>query len=420
MTAISSSSQDRESSRLRALSRGTAVAVLAALALLILIYGGYQHHWPWTGIDGRTATLWDWLHLLLLPIAVVILPLWLARREALGSWHKAAGMTILTVFLAVVLFGYLTPWTWTGFTGNTLWDWLGLLALPLAVALIPVIRNLHSTWRRRDWLLLTAALLLFLVPVLGGYLGNWSWTGFRGNTLWDWLHLLILPLLVPIVLIPALKPLAAPEPFSSEQLAPAPAESKTAAAPARPATGLLPTPASSEREEETATRAPDSHREDQAPGKDRIRAQTRWLATVTGLSALVIAGTVVLAIELSANHPANLKQDTGRLNAIVQQFIAGKRLSQTQNQYATAAQNRTMVLEQLGALPLPPQLRGAAATLRMMTADSLAYNLLMAQGQNTQATVPDAAHNALRAQFVTQFNPYARRYLRLTYQPGDL
>jgi hypothetical protein len=27
--------------------------------------------WSWTGINGATATLWDWLHLLLLPTVVV-------------------------------------------------------------------------------------------------------------------------------------------------------------------------------------------------------------------------------------------------------------------------------------------------------------------------------------------------------------
>ncbi|MBV8986929.1 MAG: hypothetical protein JO372_00055, partial [Solirubrobacterales bacterium] len=89
------------------------------------------------------------------------------------------------------------------------------------------------------------------------------------------------------------------------------------------------------------------------------------------------------------------------------------------SQYAAAAQNRTVVLERLSALQSPPQLRGAAATLREMTAESLAYNLLMAQGESAQAKVPDAAHNVLRPQFVSQFNPYAQRYLHLTYQAGD-
>ena len=42
----------------------------------------------------------------------------------------------LLVFLAIVLLGYLMPWKWTGFTGNTLWDWLGLVLLPIVIATI--------------------------------------------------------------------------------------------------------------------------------------------------------------------------------------------------------------------------------------------------------------------------------------------
>jgi hypothetical protein len=42
--------------------------------------------------------------------------------------------------------------------------------------------------------------------VLAGYLAHWRWTGFTGNTAWDWLHLLLLPLLVPAVIVPLLRP----------------------------------------------------------------------------------------------------------------------------------------------------------------------------------------------------------------------
>ena len=35
---------------------------LAVAALVIVVYGGYGEHWSWTGINGTTATLWDWLH----------------------------------------------------------------------------------------------------------------------------------------------------------------------------------------------------------------------------------------------------------------------------------------------------------------------------------------------------------------------
>jgi len=42
---------------------------------------------------------------------------------------------------------------------------------------------------------------LFVVLVLGGYVLGWAWTGFRGNTLWDWLELLVVPFVLPVVLL---------------------------------------------------------------------------------------------------------------------------------------------------------------------------------------------------------------------------
>ena len=53
---------------------GLTIAALGVTALIF--WGGYGHHWPWTGINGHTATLWDWLHLLLLPLLlpIVVVP----------------------------------------------------------------------------------------------------------------------------------------------------------------------------------------------------------------------------------------------------------------------------------------------------------------------------------------------------------
>jgi hypothetical protein len=107
-----------------------------------------------------------------------------------------------------VVAGYTVPWGWTGFVGNKLWDWLELLILPLTVALIPVVLDLRNNWGARHSLVALTLLAAFTVVVLGGYLGNWGWTGFRGNTLWNWLHLWLLPLLIPLLVIVWLKPLA--------------------------------------------------------------------------------------------------------------------------------------------------------------------------------------------------------------------
>jgi len=186
--------------------RRAGLAVVAVVAVVIVGYGGYARHWRWVGIDGDTATLWDWLHLLLLPVAAILLTLWARHRPALGRRSLTAVGVLLACFVGVVVAGYTIPWAWTGFVGNKLWDWLNLAALPLAVALTPVLLERQSPWQRRHAVAAGAAGSALLVAVLGGYLAGWSWTGFPGNTLWDWLHLLLLPLLVPAVIAPAIKP----------------------------------------------------------------------------------------------------------------------------------------------------------------------------------------------------------------------
>jgi hypothetical protein len=180
-------------------------AVLALVLVVVIAYGGYGRHWRWIGVNGNTATLWDWLHLLLLPIAAVTLSLWLRHRpRASGPWGAALG-ALAIAFVCVVIAGYMVPWGWTGFVGNTLWDWLNLGALPLAVALVPVLLELRTDWGRRHAVGLSIFAVAFIGVVLAGYLAHWRWTGFVGNTVWDWLHLLLLPLLVPAVIVPALR-----------------------------------------------------------------------------------------------------------------------------------------------------------------------------------------------------------------------
>jgi hypothetical protein len=180
-------------------------AAVALVLLVVVFYGGYGEHWRWVGVSGATATLWDWLHLLLLPIAAVVLPLWLRYRPELHGAVLAGVGALGAAFVCVVLAGYLVPWAWTGFVGNTLWDWLNLGALPLAVALIPVLIELSSEWGRRHAVALSIAAVVFIAVVVAGYLARWAWTGFVGNTVWDWMHLLLLPLLVPVVIVPVLR-----------------------------------------------------------------------------------------------------------------------------------------------------------------------------------------------------------------------
>jgi hypothetical protein len=43
-------------------------------------------------------------------------------------------------------------------------------------------------------------LIGFAVLVTAGYGFDWGWTGFPGNTLWDWLHLVLVPFVLPVAL----------------------------------------------------------------------------------------------------------------------------------------------------------------------------------------------------------------------------
>lgn len=181
----------------------------------LLAIGGYGLGWRWTGLS-RSVTLWDWLQVLALPVALGLAPVLLQHRRRLTRRHRSVAAVLLVLFAVVVSLGYLVPLPWTGFTGNTLWDWLELALLPLVV-------GTASLWADRSWLspqarlVALAGLLAFAGLVLAGYLVPWSWTGFRGNTAWDWVKLLLLPVIVPTVLIPTVVGLV------TERVAPGPA-----------------------------------------------------------------------------------------------------------------------------------------------------------------------------------------------------
>lgn len=173
----------------------------AIVFFAVFVWGGYAMGWRWTGLSD-SVTLWDWLEALALPVAIASTPLLLRHRSRLGRRHRAAMAAGLTAFAALVLAGYLVPMSWTGFTGNTLWDWLELLLLPLTVATASLWAVSLGQLRRQHVAAGTMAGAAFVVLVVLGYLEPLTWTGFTGNTAWDWLKLLLLPLLVPIVLLP--------------------------------------------------------------------------------------------------------------------------------------------------------------------------------------------------------------------------
>lgn len=175
------------------------VLLVVALGYVVV---GYATGWAWTGLS-KQVTLWDWLEGLALPITVGLVPLLLRRRRHLHSTHKTLGLIVLAAFAALVLAGYLVPWGWTGFTGNTLWDWLSLALLPVVIATSSLWQP-PPRWRSHHLMLLSIATAVALALVFAGYLVPWTWTGFTDNTAWDWIKLLLLPVLVPTVLLPRL------------------------------------------------------------------------------------------------------------------------------------------------------------------------------------------------------------------------
>jgi len=111
---------------------------------------------------------------------------------------------VLSAVVLLIIFvfgGYFLDWTWTGFHNNTLWDWLQLLVLPVTLTGATIWFGAHPQWRQ-EWTVIAAIIgCVFLVLVFGGYFLGWTWTGFHNNTLWDWLKLLLLPVVLTTVTV---------------------------------------------------------------------------------------------------------------------------------------------------------------------------------------------------------------------------
>ena len=100
----------------------SAVAVALVAALAVVLWGGYRDHWHWTGFHQHN-TLWDWLEMLALPLAVGIAPLWARHGRSLRRTQR-----LLLATLALALLDSLLPGTSEAWELNTL-----LLAIVLKV-----------------------------------------------------------------------------------------------------------------------------------------------------------------------------------------------------------------------------------------------------------------------------------------------
>ncbi len=108
---------------------------MIALLFVVTIIGGYAFNWTWTGYSSND-TLWDWLNLVLLPVTIAFLPVWVATRETHRSHWRIGLVLFVAAFVVTLIGGYELGWNWTGYESNKLWDWIKLLFVP---AVIPIL-----------------------------------------------------------------------------------------------------------------------------------------------------------------------------------------------------------------------------------------------------------------------------------------
>ncbi|MDQ1397513.1 MAG: hypothetical protein QOG64_2772 [Acidimicrobiaceae bacterium] len=170
----------------------SAVALVAVTAVLAT----YGRTWSWTGFAGN-ENVWEWLQLLAQPLALVFVLMQLLappapRRLALGLGAVFATLGVLLVG------GYALGWAWTGFDEYRLWDWLHLLVLPVMLVLLPVWLRAGAHIAPAVRWLLVGIVVTFGAAFIGGYALGWTWTGCGGKTFRDWLNLLITPFVLPV------------------------------------------------------------------------------------------------------------------------------------------------------------------------------------------------------------------------------
>jgi hypothetical protein len=118
--------------------------------------------------------------------------------------RRALYVLAIVAFAVFVVVGYLVPLRWTGFPGNTLWDWFELIVLPAALISARAWPAAGRPVRTYHKAIVATLACAWITTLFGGYDAHWRWTGYQGNTLWDWLALLLLPLVFPTIVLPAM------------------------------------------------------------------------------------------------------------------------------------------------------------------------------------------------------------------------
>jgi uncharacterized protein YjbI with pentapeptide repeats len=61
--------------------------VSGIIGFIVLIFSGYWFHWSWTGFN---KTLWDWMQLLIIPVALALVAIWFNRNERINEQKIAS------------------------------------------------------------------------------------------------------------------------------------------------------------------------------------------------------------------------------------------------------------------------------------------------------------------------------------------
>jgi len=98
--------------------------------------------------DGTSVTevpfLVPWIELLVLPAALAITAALTGRGiryqgRLLRPYETAMVIVLMAGWIITVIGGYALQWAWTGYPGNTLWDWLEMVLVPLVFLLVPYV-----------------------------------------------------------------------------------------------------------------------------------------------------------------------------------------------------------------------------------------------------------------------------------------
>lgn len=70
----------------------TVLIALVIVLVALVNLGGYLFHWDWTGFNGSNKsgkTLWDWMQLLFIPVALAVAGFWFNHRERKAAELRA-------------------------------------------------------------------------------------------------------------------------------------------------------------------------------------------------------------------------------------------------------------------------------------------------------------------------------------------